>query len=234
MSSESHVRRSRVKGDKALQRLHDSPVRAEKLSLYTLEQAQVPRRSQQLTVHGSRRTSVQRPSRYLSCNHSWAIQSTIARGKETQRWGATRVDDEGRPLQAPSLQKKSVTACKIAGYCILLRGWRIRVDAPCTPAGSAPCVVQRPARAYGPRWEPKQFDSRDPLTAHGHARRTVTRKQARARAYMIRWRVDKLDRRVCAHLDLAHLFRWDAIISLEFIGLFVAAGVSILKLRFPN
>ena len=174
MSSESHVRRSRVKGDKPLQRLHDSPVRAEKLSLYTLEQAQVPRRSQQLTVHGSRRTSVQRPklkrgafrgaSRYLSCNHSWAIQSTIARRKETQRWGATRVDDEGRPLQAPSLQKKSVTACKIAGYCILLRGWRIRVDAPCTPAGSAPCVVQRPARAYGPRWEPKQFGSRDPLT----------------------------------------------------------------------
>jgi hypothetical protein len=50
---------------------------------------------------------------------------------------------------------------------------------------------------------------------------------------MIRWRVDKLDRRVCAHLDLAHFFRWDAIISLEFISLFAAAGVPILKLRFP-
>ena len=50
---------------------------------------------------------------------------------------------------------------------------------------------------------------------------------------MLRWRVDKLDRRGCAELDLAHFLQWDAIISLEFIGLFVAAGVSILKLRFP-
>jgi hypothetical protein len=169
------MRRSRIKSDKALQRLHNPPFRSEKLSLYTLEQAQVPRRSQQLKLHrvGSRRTSVQRPKlnrgafrgagRYLSCNHSWAIQSTIARRKETQRWGAARVDDEGRPLQAPSLQKKSVTACKIAGYSIRVRGWRIRVDAPCTPAGSVPCVEQRPARAYGPRWKPKQFGSRDPL-----------------------------------------------------------------------
>ena len=127
--------------------------------------------------------------------------------------------------------------CRKERDCLQDRGLQYPgkgLDAPCTPAGSAPCVVQRPARAYGPRWEPKQFGSRDPLTtAHGHTRRTVTRKQARARAYMIRWRVDKLDRRVCAHLDLAHLFRWDAIISLEFIGLFVAAGVSILKLRFP-
>ena len=61
-----------------------------------------------------------------------------------------------------------------------------------------------------------------------------TQSHARARAYVLRWRVDKLDRRGCGQLDLAHFLRWDAIISLELIGLSVAAGVSILKTRFPR
>jgi hypothetical protein len=171
MRSETNVRRSRVKGDKALQRLRDS-----------LGQAQVSRRIGDTSGGhlGARRCkgssleerSVERSRTYRVTIH--VPFSPRLHGEKKRSAGAPHGWMTRAVHSKPRVCRKECDCLQHRGLQYPGKGLADQ-NAPCTPAGSAPCVEQRPADAYGPGWRLKQFGSYGPHTAHSHT-------QARARA----------------------------------------------------